>query len=77
MIMLLIVGAYILMKFLAMSKLPFMLADTIGTLSLSPYAVFTGIILLYLILGMFLDIFSAIVLTIPMIFPIVSKMGSV
>ncbi|MBN1849665.1 MAG: TRAP transporter large permease [Deltaproteobacteria bacterium] len=75
MIMLLIVGAYTLMKFLAMSKLPFMLADTIGALSLSPYAVFTGIIILYLFLGMFLDIFSAIVLTIPMIFPIVNKMG--
>jgi tripartite ATP-independent transporter DctM subunit len=75
MIMLLIVGAFILMKFLALSKLPFMLSQAIGGHSLPPFAVFTGIILLYIILGMFLDIFSAIVLTIPLIFPLVLEMG--
>jgi TRAP-type C4-dicarboxylate transport system permease large subunit len=63
------------MKFLAMSKLPFMLAETIGGLSAPSFVIFAGIILLYIILGMFLDIFSAIVLTIPMIFPLVLKMG--
>ncbi len=75
MIMLLVVGAFILMKFLAISKLPFMLAETVGGLSAPPFAIFAGIILLYIILGMFLDIFSAIVLTIPMIYPLVLKMG--
>jgi tripartite ATP-independent transporter DctM subunit len=75
MIMLLIAGAFILMKFLAISKLPFLLAETIGGLALPPFAVFIGIIILYVILGMFLDIFSAIVLTIPVIFPLVLKMG--
>lgn len=75
MIMLLVVGAFILMKFLAISKLPFMLAQTVGGLSAPSFAIFAGIILLYIILGMFLDIFSAIVLTIPMIYPLVLKMG--
>lgn len=75
MIMLLIAGAFILMKFLAISKLPFMLAQSISGLALPPVAVFVGIIILYVILGMFLDIFSAIVLTIPVIFPLVLEMG--
>ena len=75
MIMLLIAGAFILMKFLAISKLPFMLAQTISGLDMPPFAVFIGIIILYVILGMFLDIFSAIVLTIPVIFPLVLEMG--
>ena len=75
MIMLLVVGAFILMKFLAISKLPFMLAETIGGFSAPPFVVFAGIILLYIVLGMFLDIFSAIVLTIPMIYPLILKMG--
>ena len=75
MIMLLVVGAFILMKFLAMSKLPFMLAETIGGLDLPRYVIFAGIIVLYIFLGMFLDIFAAIVLTIPVIFPLVTKMG--
>jgi tripartite ATP-independent transporter DctM subunit len=75
MIMLLVLGAFILMKFLAISKLPFMLADTISSLTLPRYVIFAGIIVLYIFLGMFLDIFSAIVLTIPVIFPLITKMG--
>ncbi len=75
MIMLLIVGAFILMKFLAISKLPFMLAETVSSLTLPTYLVFSGIIILYILLGMFLDIFSAIVLTIPVIYPLILKMG--
>jgi len=75
MIMLLVVGAFTLMKFLAMSKLPFFLAETIGGLALPRYVIFGGIIVLYIFLGMFLDIFAAIVLTIPVIFPLVTKMG--
>ena len=75
MIMLLIMGAFILMKFLALSKLPFMLANTISGLALPSYLVFFGIIVLYILLGMFLDIFAAIVLTIPVIFPLILEMG--
>ncbi|MFC1863621.1 TRAP transporter large permease [Thermodesulfobacteriota bacterium] len=75
MIMLLVMGAFILMKFLALSKLPFLLADTISGLMLPSFFVFMGIIVLYIFLGMFLDIFAAIVLTIPVIFPLVMKMG--
>lgn len=75
MIMLLVVGAFILMKFLAISRLPFMLAGTIGGLNFPPFVIFGGIIVLYILLGMFLDIFSAIVLTIPVIFPLIINMG--
>jgi len=75
MIVLLIVGAFILMKFLALSKLPFMLAETVEGLALPRYAVFTVIMILYILLGMFLDIFSAIVLTLPVLFPLVVSMG--
>ena len=75
MIMLLVVGAFILMKFLAMSRLPFLLAETIGGLDLPRYVIFAGIIALYIFLGMFLDIFAAIVLTIPVIYPLVIKLG--
>jgi tripartite ATP-independent transporter DctM subunit len=75
MIMLLVVGAFTLMKFLAMSRLPFYLAETISALALPRYVIFAGIIVLYIFLGMFLDIFAAIVLTIPVIFPLVTQMG--
>ena len=74
-VFLLIIGAYILMKFLAVSTLPFMLSETVAALPLPPMAIFAGIMLLYVILGMFLDIFSAVIITIPVIFPLITALG--
>jgi tripartite ATP-independent transporter DctM subunit len=75
MIFLLIIGAFILMKFLAVTKLPFLLADTIAGLPVPTMVIFAAIVLLYLILGMFLDIVSAVILTIPVIYPLVLTLG--
>lgn len=75
MVMLLIIGAYILMKFMAVSRLPFALSEFVTNLGLPTPAVFACIILLYLIFGMFLDIFSAVIVTIPVIFPLVVSLG--
>ncbi|PKN28331.1 MAG: C4-dicarboxylate ABC transporter permease [Deltaproteobacteria bacterium HGW-Deltaproteobacteria-21] len=75
MIVLLIIGAFILMKFLAMSKFPFALAGFINDLALPRYGVLAAILILYVLLGMFLDVFAAVVLTIPVIFPVVTGLG--
>jgi TRAP-type C4-dicarboxylate transport system permease large subunit len=75
MVFLMIIGAYILMKFLAISKLPLMLSETVAALPLHPMIIFAGIIVMYIILGMFLDIFSAVIMTIPVIYPLVVKLG--
>jgi C4-dicarboxylate transporter, DctM subunit len=75
MIVLLIIGAFILMKFLAVSKFPFALANFINDLALPRYGVFAAILVLYILLGMFLDVFAAVVLTIPVIFPVVIGLG--
>src|SRR4030042_1328043 len=65
MVMLLIIGAYVLMKLMAVSQLPFALSELVTQLGLSRVAVFACIVFLYLILGMFLAIFSAVIVTIP------------
>lgn len=75
MVFLLIIGAYILMKFLTVSRLPLMLSETVAGLPLPRIAIFAGIMLLYIVLGMFLDIFSAVIITIPVIFPLVMALG--
>ncbi len=74
-IMLLIIGAYILMKFLAVSKLTLMLGTTVANLPVPPMAIFAAIAILYIILGMFLDIVSAVILTIPVLYPVVISLG--
>lgn len=75
MIFLIIIGAFIFMKFLGISKLPFALVEIIEKLQVSKYVVFAGIILLYIILGMFLEVYSAVTFTIPIIYPVIVTLG--
>jgi TRAP-type C4-dicarboxylate transport system permease large subunit len=75
MIFLLIIGAFIFAHFLAMTRLPFFLSDMVVASSPNRYIVLGVIILLYIILGMFLDIHSCIVLTIPIFFPTIQAFG--
>jgi len=74
-VFLLIIGAYILMKFLAVSKLTILMGTTVAALPVHPMVIFAGIVVLYIILGMFLDIISAVILTIPVVYPLVLAMG--
>ncbi|MCF8094941.1 MAG: TRAP transporter large permease subunit [Desulfobacteraceae bacterium] len=75
MVFLLIIGAYILMKFLAVSGLPGLLSETVASLTVPRLVILSGILLLYVFLGMFLDIFSAVIMTIPVIFPVIVSLG--
>lgn len=75
MIFLIIIGAFIFMKFLAISKLPFAMVEVIEHFKVSKYVVFAGIMLLYIILGMFLEVYSAVTFTIPIIYPIIVALG--
>lgn len=75
MIMVMIIGAFVFMRFLAISKLPFTLAGVASVLPLNKYLIFTLIMFVYLILGMFLDIIAAVILTVPIIFPTVVSLG--
>ena len=68
-------GAYILMKFLAISNLPFALADAIAGLQVNRYLILTAIIIMYILLGMFFDVMAAIILTIPILMPAIISMG--
>jgi tripartite ATP-independent transporter DctM subunit len=75
MIVLLIAGAFVFMKFMAVSRLPDFLASFIAGLPFSPLVILLLIILLYIVLGMFLDIFAAILLTLPILFPVALSLG--
>lgn len=74
-IFLLIIGAMVFQRFIAISNLPFRLADLISGLGLSRYAVLSLIILFYIFAGCFMDIFSCLVLTIPIIYPAILSLG--
>jgi tripartite ATP-independent transporter DctM subunit len=75
MMLILLMGATIFSRFMAVSQLPFLLADMIANLPLSPMLILIAILLTYIILGMFFDVFAAMMLTIPIIFPVIVSLG--
>jgi C4-dicarboxylate transporter DctM subunit len=75
MILILIIGSMIFARFLAVSKLPFVMADLVANLHVSAVLILASILVFYIFIGCFLEIFSAIVLTIPIIFPTIMALG--
>ncbi|MBA7660988.1 C4-dicarboxylate TRAP transporter large permease protein DctM [subsurface metagenome] len=75
MVLFIITGAVIFGKFMAVSTLTFVLGDWVGGLPLPPIAIMGVIIFLYFIGGFFMDSLALVVLTIPIIFPVVLRLG--
>ena len=75
MIFVIILGAMIFGYFLAVTRLPFKLADFIGALPVSPYVIIILILVLYLFLGCVMDAMGMILLTVPILFPLTVKLG--
>lgn len=75
MLVVIICGAFIFNTFMALSLLPEKLAVTIGGLDVPPLVILILIIFLYFILGMFLDAPSMVVLTLPILFPVILSLG--
>jgi len=75
MVLFIITGAVIFGHFLAVSTLPFLLADWVGNLPIGKMAIMGIIIFIYFIGGFFMDSMALIVVTIPIFYPIVQKLG--
>lgn len=70
MIMLLVAGSIIFGRFMAVSRIPFEAANWAATLDMAPFMVMGLILLVYLIMGCFIDALAMILLTIPIFYPI-------
>lgn len=75
MVMVIVAGATMFGHFLAITRIPYILATWVSTLPLPHYAIMAFIILLYLIGGCFIDALALILLTIPIFYPVVTNMG--
>ncbi|MDF2369324.1 MAG: TRAP transporter large permease [Rhizobiaceae bacterium] len=72
---LVLIGALVFSNFMNLIGLPGAISDLITTLDLGPMAVIFVILGIYLVLGMFMESLSMILLTIPIFFPIVTHLG--
>lgn len=71
MIMFLVAGAVIFGRFLALSRIPFELASWAGGIPLPPLFIMAVVVLIYFVLGFFIDALALILLTVPIFFPLV------
>ncbi|RLB14292.1 MAG: C4-dicarboxylate ABC transporter permease [Deltaproteobacteria bacterium] len=71
MVLFLVAGANVFSYFLALSTIPMQLATWVAGLEVSRYLIHTIIVISYLFLGCFLDAISMMVLTMPVIFPVI------
>ena len=75
MVMMLITGAVIFGKFLAVTRIPFNIATWVGGFDLPPYMIMGIIVLIYFLGGCFMDALAFVMLTVPVFFPLVSSLG--
>ncbi len=75
MLYMVVIGANVLNPFLAITHIPATLGAELETLGLGAYGTLIVILLAYVVLGMFMDGLSMLVITIPIVFPVITGFG--
>jgi TRAP-type C4-dicarboxylate transport system permease large subunit len=75
MVFIVLTGAMIFNAFFAVTTIPMELAGWVSTLPLPPVVIMLVIFLMYIFLGTFLDELAMILLTLPIFFPVVTRLG--
>jgi tripartite ATP-independent transporter DctM subunit len=75
MIICLITGATVFGRFMAITTIPFIIADWVEGLPLPPVAIMAVIVMIFLIGGCFMDVMALITLIVPVIYPVVIRLG--
>ena len=75
MVMMLVGGATVFGKFLAVTRIPYDIATWIGGFDLPPLLILGMVVLVYFIGGCFMDSLALVMLTVPIFFPLVMGLG--
>ncbi len=70
-----IVGGQIFGRFIADTKLAQYLSDAIASVNAPPIVIFALVVLLYVFCGCVMDIMSVIIITVPVVFPVLCGVG--
>jgi len=74
-VMIIVAGAVVFGHFLAVTRIPFAMANWLGGLPLPGWVIMLLITGFYLVAGCFVDALALILLTIPIIYPVVTNLG--
>lgn len=75
MIVILLVGAYMFNAFLAITQIPATISEFISGLPVPPLVILMIVLIFYIICGMFFDVLAVLILTIPIMYPLMEHMG--
>jgi C4-dicarboxylate transporter DctM subunit len=75
MIFLIIAGAFMFGYFLTITRIPTQVSEYVTGLPFPPLVVLIGVMLMYLVIGTFVDMIAALFITMPIIFPAMTKLG--
>jgi tripartite ATP-independent transporter DctM subunit len=75
MLFIILIGAIVFSRFLAVTRIPHDLSSYIAALNVSPYVVIAIIIVVMVFLGCFIEGISLMMLTVPIMYPLVIKLG--
>jgi tripartite ATP-independent transporter DctM subunit len=75
MVMMLIAGATVFGKFMAVTRIPFNIASWIGGFDLPPVVVLGMVVMVYFLGGCFMDSLALVMLTVPIFFPLILQIG--
>ncbi len=75
MIFVIVIGATLLGAFLAVTRVPYELADTVAALPISPYIILILIVMVYILLGAIMDSMAMVLLTVPIFFPVITALN--
>jgi len=70
-----LIGAILFGYFLTVTQTPQKVTEFLTSLGLGPYGVLALILLMYLVLGCLMDALAMIILTVPIVFPVIKHLG--
>jgi tripartite ATP-independent transporter DctM subunit len=75
MIIVMLIGAFVFMRFLAYTRIPNLASEWVVSLNMHPILIVAVILFSFLFFGMFFDMYAVVILTTPILFPIIMDMG--
>lgn len=75
MLFVIVIGAFIFSRLIVLTQFPAALADWVGHAGFAPWVVLLAIVVLYLLLGTFLEEVSTLLITVPVLLPVVKAIG--
>ena len=70
-----LIGALILSQAISILGVPSQVMSAIGALDVSPYVIFALVVAVYLVLGCFFDGISLMLMTLPVVYPVLTGLG--